>query len=93
MRTRNSPVVVLALALAMTSALPAQAAPRSLNPAEPQRLLSQLVSFLGKMPGRMVSVWEKEGSTVDPFGRGGTTPPAQGNGAVGPGPGDESLDK
>jgi hypothetical protein len=77
MQTRYSPVVVLALALALTSALPAQAAPRSLNPAEPQRLLSRLVTFLGIMPGRLVAFWEKEGAGVDPFGGPRSTTPPQ----------------
>jgi hypothetical protein len=91
MRIRFSPVVVVALALALFSTLPAQAAPRF--PVEPQGLLSQFLRALGKLPGRMVSVSEKEGSTVDPFGRGGTTPPPQGNGAVTGGPAEEPLDK
>jgi hypothetical protein len=33
------------------------------------------MTFLGKMPGRLVSFWEKEGSTVDPFGGQGSTQP------------------
>ena len=74
MRTRFSPVLVLALALALVSALPAQAAPRL--SAEPQRLFSRLVTALGKLPGRLVSFWEKEGAGVDPFGGPhATTPP------------------
>lgn len=77
MRTRYSSVVILALALVLSSALPAQAAPRSSSRLEPQRLFSQLVTFLGKMPGRLVSFWEKEGSGVDPFGGYPATPPPQ----------------
>jgi hypothetical protein len=74
MRTRLSPVVVVALAFALSSALPAQAAPRF--SAEPQRLVSRLVTILAKMPGRLVSFWEEEGAGVDPFGKpGATTPP------------------
>ena len=91
MRIRIFPVVVVALVLSLFSTLPAQAAPRSTG--ESQGLLSQFLSALGKLPGRLVSVWEKEGSTVDPFGRGVTTPPPQGNGAVTGGPVGESLDK
>jgi hypothetical protein len=74
MRTRFSPVAVIALVLALSSALPAQAAPRF--SAEPQRLVSRLVTILAKMPGRLVSFWEKEGAGVDPFGKpGAMTPP------------------
>lgn len=74
MRTRFSPVVLIALALALFSAFPAQAAPRF--SAEPQRLVSRLLTLLAKMPGRLVSFWEEEGAGVDPFGKpGATTPP------------------
>ena len=75
MRTRFSPVLILALVLVLASALPAQAAPRS--SVEPQRLLSQWMTFLGKMPGRLVAFWEKEGAGVDPFGGPHATTPPQ----------------
>lgn len=91
MRIRFAPVAVVALVLALFSTLPAHAAPRLSF--ESPGLLAQVLSALGKLPGRMVSVWEKEGSTVDPFGRGGTTPPPQGNGAVTGSPAEEPLDK
>jgi hypothetical protein len=73
MRTRFFPVAVIALVIALCSALPAQAAPRF--SAEPQQLVSRVVTFVARMPGWLISVWQEEGAGVDPFGRPGTTTP------------------
>lgn len=78
MRNRFSPVLVLALALSLLTA-PAQAAPQGQT--ESPRLLSRLVTLVKSLPGRLVSVWEKEGSIIDPFGGNGTTSPVPGDGS------------
>ena len=80
MRVRVSTVDALALALAIVAALPAQAAPRFSRQAEQVGLFSRLVGFLGGLPDRLVAVWGKEGSGIDPFGGPGTPPSVQGNG-------------
>ena len=80
MRVRLSKAVALALTLAILTAVPAHAAPKSPGQAEQTGLFSRFVGFLGKLPGRLVAVWGEEGSGIDPFGGPGTPPPVQGNG-------------
>lgn len=74
MRTRFSPVLVLVLALFLFT-VPAQAAPRGMSQTDSPRLLARLVTLVKSLPARLVSVWEKEGSGVDPFGRTAPAPP------------------
>lgn len=73
MRTRLAPVMILAVALALSSTLPAQAAP--LFSKEPHGWTTPFLKALGKLPARLLSFWEKEGSGVDPFGGNPATPP------------------
>lgn len=80
MRTRISTAAALALALAILTALPAHAAPKPPEQAQQGGLFSRFVGFLGNLPGRLVAVWGKEGSGIDPFGGPGRPPPVQGNG-------------
>jgi hypothetical protein len=80
MRTRRLPLVSLILILI---ALPAAAAPQSPVADRDARIISAIFDFMTALRGKLVSIWEKEGSAVDPFGVRGTTPapPPPGNSA------------
>jgi hypothetical protein len=94
MRTRISTVAALALALAILTALPSHAAPKSPGQAQQAGLLSRFVGFLGNLPGRLVAVWGKEGAIIDPFGGPGSAAPVPGNGHSGnTGAAEEAMDK
>jgi hypothetical protein len=94
MRVRLSTAAALALALAILTAIPAHAAPKSPGQAEQARLFSRFVGFLGKLPGRLVFAWQKEGAIIDPFGGPGDSNPGQGNApGANTGAGDEAIDK
>jgi hypothetical protein len=94
MRARISTVAALALALAILVALPAHAAPKSPRQADQAGLFSRFVGLLGSLPDRLVAVWGKSGSGIDPFGGPGTPPPVQGDGQGNvTGGGGETLDR
>ena len=94
MRLRISPFAALALALAILTALPAHAAPKSPAQAQPAGLFSRFVGFLGDLPGRLVAVGGMSGSGIDPFGGPGTPPTVPGNGLGNvPGGEGEPLDR
>jgi hypothetical protein len=82
MRTRRLPFVALILILI---ALPAAAAPRSPVADRDGGIVPAFLDFMTSLRGKLVSIWEKEGSAVDPFGRSGTTPtpPPPGDSAEG----------
>jgi hypothetical protein len=93
MRFRISTVAALALALAILTAIPAHAAPKSPEPAQQAGLFSRFVGFLGHLPDRLVAVWQKEGAIIDPFGGPGSTVPVLGDGHSGnAGDGEEAID-
>ncbi len=83
MRVRILTVAALALALAIFTALPSHAAPKSPTQAQQAGLFARFVGFLGNLPGRLVAVWGKEGAIIDPFGGPGSTAPVPGNGYSG----------
>ena len=84
MRVRLSTAAALALALAILTAIPAHAAPKSPRQAEQAGLFARFVGFLGKLPDRLVAVWGEAGSAIDPFGGPPpSTPPVQGSDSTG----------
>jgi hypothetical protein len=78
MRTRIPTVAALALTLAVLATVPVDAAPAPRH-AEQVGLVSRFVKLVADLPGRFVAAWGQEGAIIDPFGKPGSTAPAQGS--------------
>jgi hypothetical protein len=82
MRAGRLPLALAILALAVSATLPAHAASSAPRHREEPRMLRISFDFLRHIPRVLVSLWQKEGSAVDPFGGRGSTPPPPNTGGL-----------
>lgn len=89
MRTRRLPLVSLILILI---AFPVAAAPQSPVADREAGIFSTVFDFMIALRGKLVSIWDKEGSAVDPFGGQGTAPPEDPDGGSSEGDAGSGID-